>query len=253
MAVLSDLLGFPHHTCARGSKVERPFLVDLAKALRVPSPESFRTKEALLVAAAERATGGLVSKAVMTSPNGQGTVKNEALDVIIDGVLGNALGVPLVGAVTARVAADLEAAKRPDADAAFDALNLSDERKASLRLVVDRPGQKRFRDAVVGAYPGCAVTGCLEAAVLDAAHIRPYRGPYTNIVRNGICLRTDLHRLWDRGLLAVHERSRRVLVHPQVRDTAYRALDGAHISTPTDPKQWPDTTALQLQRQWCGL
>lgn len=252
MAILSDLLGFGHHTCARGSTVERPFLEDLARALGDTNPRSARNKDALIVRAITLADGKAPANPRPYLSSG-GTVKDKTLDRIIDAVLANGLGVPPQDAVAARVAADLDTAKRPDADEAFDALNLSDERKASLRLVVDRPGQRKFRDAVLAAYPGCAITGCLEASVLDAAHIRPYKGPRTNVVRNGICLRTDLHRLWDRGLLAVHEVSRRVLLHPQVTDTAYVVLAGTPVGTPAKPEQWPDPEALRLQRQWCGL
>lgn len=251
MALLSELLDFPHHTCARGSKVERPFLEDLARALDVPSPETAASKDMLIVRCAEAATLGPVDVKFLTSEGG--TVKNEALDVIIEGVRSNGLARPLKAAREARVAAGLEAAGHADAEAAFDALDLSDERKRSLLGVVERSGQSRFRTAVVGAYPGCAVTGCLVQAVLDAAHIRPYRGARTNIVRNGICLRADLHRLWDRGLLAVDENTHQVLVHPQVSDSAYQGLFGRVISLPHEQKQWPDSTALRLQREWCEL
>jgi hypothetical protein len=252
MAVLSDLLGFPHHTCARGSKVQRSFLEDLARALEVPSPERVRTKEQLLTLAAQKATGGDFKVDLIISPGGQGTVKNEALDVLIDGVRAHGLAKAVGGGVAARIAANLEAAQRADADQAFGALDLCEERRASLRQVT-LPSQSRFRAAVVAAYPGCAMTGCLTEAVLDAAHIRPGRGRGTNATTNGICLRADLRRLWDRGLLAVHERTHQVLVHPQVTDTAYLALVPTQIALPTDPRHWPNAESLRLQREWCDL
>jgi putative restriction endonuclease len=39
--------------------------------------------------------------------------------------------------------------------------------------------------------------------VLDAAHIQPYLGAASNHVQNGLLLRTDLHRLYDQGLIGV--------------------------------------------------
>lgn len=252
MAVLSDLLGFPHHKCARGSKVQRSFLEDLARALDVPAPEKVRTKEQLLTLAAQKATKGDFKMDLIISPGGQGTVKNEALDVVIDGVRAHGLAKAVGGGIAARIAANLQAAQRDDADEAFEALELCEERRASLRQVLV-PSHSKFRAAVVAAYPGCALTGCLTDAVLDAAHIRPGEGRKPNATTNGICLRADLHRLWDYGLLAVHERTHQVLLHQQVTDTAYLALASTHISLPADSRHWPDAAALQLHREWCGL
>lgn len=253
MAILSDLLGFPHFTCARGSKVERDFLDALLRALGGADPSNLRTKDDVLLEAVRVATGDPPEADAVLSVGG--TVTNDALDEIIDGVLRTRglAGSSTSGGTAARVAANLAAAGRGDAEEAYDALDLSDERKRSLRGVVERPAQARFRGAVIHAYGGCAVTGCIESAVIDAAHIRPYRGPQTNVVRNGVCLRVDLHRMWDRGLLAVHEVTHRVMVHPSVQDSAYRALEGAPISLPGKPDQWPDSDALRLQREWCGL
>ncbi len=253
MAVLSDLLGFPHHTCARGSTVKRAFLEDLARALGEPDPSALRKKDDVLVAAASRATGRQVQPSEVTS-EGE-TVKNSTLDLIIDAVMARGLTVPSarLGGTAARIAANLAESGRADADAALEALDLSDERRRSLRQSVVREGQGRFRSAVLHAYGGCAVTGTLTEAALDAAHIRPYAGPRSSSVRNGICLRADLHRLWDRGLLAVHERTHTVLVHAAATDTAYQALHGSPVRLPAKPGQWPLDSLLAEQRQWCGL
>lgn len=253
MAILSDLLSFQHFTCARGSKVKRDFLDELLHALGGPEPATFRTKDDVLLEAVRVATGEAPDREEVLSAGE--TVTNEVLDLIINGVVRTRglAGQASSAGTAARVAANLAAAGRADSEQAYDALDLSDERKRSLRGVVERPGQARFRAAVIRAYGGCAVTGCIESAVLDAAHIRPYRGSYTNVVRNGICLRVDLHRMWDRGLLAVHEMTHRVIVHPSVQDSAYRALEAAPISLPVQPNQWPDGDALRLQREWCGL
>jgi hypothetical protein len=250
MAVLSDLLGFPHHTCARGRKVERPFLEDVCRSLGVSSPENARSKDHLILKAIEAATGLPADENLLSEG---GTVTDKVLDVIIAGVVDRGLSVPTGGSTAARIAANMYEAGSPYAEAAFEALDLSDERTQSLRSVTDRPGQSRFRKAVITAYPGCAITGCLVESVLDAAHIRPFMGKRSDDTRNGICLRADLHRLWDRGLLAVHERTFKVIVHPEVTDTAYRILHGVQIALPTDPGQWPDTSALKQQREWCGL
>ena len=67
-------------------------------------------------------------------------------------------------------------------------------------LVTPRLGQGTFRVAVTDAYQRrCAVTEERTLPVLEAAHIRPYgRGGGHEII-NGLLLRSDLHKLFDRG------------------------------------------------------
>ncbi len=46
------------------------------------------------------------------------------------------------------------------------------------------------------AYSGrCAVTGCDAEPALEAAHLRPYKGPESNTAANGLLLRSDIHTL----------------------------------------------------------
>ncbi|RKY17567.1 MAG: HNH endonuclease [Planctomycetota bacterium] len=67
-----------------------------------------------------------------------------------------------------------------------------------------REGQGTFKLRLLDAYGNrCAVTGEKVVPVLDAAHIQDYLGPASNHVQNGLVLRTDLHRLYDRGLVTV--------------------------------------------------
>lgn len=72
------------------------------------------------------------------------------------------------------------------------------------RLVEPRLGQGAFRVEVTEAYGrACAMTGEHSLPVLDAAHIRPYNedGPHTT--SNGLLLRADIHRLFDKGYVTV--------------------------------------------------
>jgi putative restriction endonuclease len=71
-------------------------------------------------------------------------------------------------------------------------------------LTRSRLGQGAFRVLVTDAYERrCAVTGEKTLPVLEAAHIKPYalQGPHQ--VRNGILLRSDLHRLFDLGYVTI--------------------------------------------------
>ena len=43
--------------------------------------------------------------------------------------------------------------------------------------------------------------------LLEAAHIQPYIDERSNHPQNGLCLRVDLHRLFDEGLISVTSRN----------------------------------------------
>ena len=78
------------------------------------------------------------------------------------------------------------------------------ERYGAPILVQPRLGQGLFSLAVRDAYVGaCAVTGEHSSPVLEAAHIVPYGRGGEHRVDNGLLLRSDLHRLFDRGYVTV--------------------------------------------------
>lgn len=72
------------------------------------------------------------------------------------------------------------------------------ERQRTLSMVLTRPGQSRFRELVFKAYSGhCYLTGDSMGEVLEAAHIIPVTHGGADEPDNGICLRVDIHRLFD--------------------------------------------------------
>jgi 5-methylcytosine-specific restriction enzyme A len=81
-------------------------------------------------------------------------------------------------------------------------LNAEDTRKRA--LAVRREERKAFRLRAIKQYSGkCVISGCDIDEVLDAAHIVEYKGRETNVKFNVLLLRTDLHRLFDNGLLTL--------------------------------------------------
>lgn len=77
-------------------------------------------------------------------------------------------------------------------------------RDAPRYLVKGRLGQGAFRVLVTDAYHRrCAITGERTLPVLEAAHIKPYASEGPNLTRNGLLLRSDLHKLFDIGYLTV--------------------------------------------------
>ena len=131
----------------------------------------------------------------------------------------------------------------------FDPDNVQDARERTLAVIVRRHGQPAFRRQLLLAYAGqCAISGCNVEAVLDAAHIVPYKGPETNHPANGSLLRTDLHTLFDLGLVAVDTETMCVLIAPSLVGTCYEQYSGKRLCLPSDPISHPSREALDQHR-----
>src|SRR5262249_25256052 len=89
-----------------------------------------------------------------------------------------------------------------------------DRREVIWQQIRARRGRQQCRDALRKRYGGrCLVTGSRVAAVLEAAHIDPYRGDEENHAGNGLLLRADIHTLFDLDLLGIEPDSLRVEIH----------------------------------------
>jgi hypothetical protein len=109
------------------------------------------------------------------------------------------------------------------------------------RLRRDR--QPQFRRDVLAAYDSkCAITGCEQVEILEAAHIKPFSDGGMDRPQNGILLRVDLHRLFDAKLLsfARSDNGRIAKMHFSVTNPVYRAFHGQEIRLPSNPELRPD-------------
>jgi len=67
-----------------------------------------------------------------------------------------------------------------------------------------RLGQGAFRILVTDAYDrACAITEEHSLPALEAAHIKPFTESGPHAINNGLLLRSDFHRLFDRGYITV--------------------------------------------------
>ena len=104
-------------------------------------------------------------------------------------------------------------------------------------LATPRLGQGTFRVAVTDAYGrACSVTGEHSLPALEAAHIRSYSEEGPHEVSNGLLLRADLHRLFDKGYLTVNQELR-LEVSDRLREDfsngrSYYPLRGSALSLP---------------------
>ena len=130
----------------------------------------------------------------------------------------------------------------------FNPANIEDARKKISVSIKERRGQTQFRKDLIAAYRGqCAITGCKVLDVLEAAHILPYRGPDTNKVTNGLLLRSDLHTLFDCGLMGIDSEKMSVILSPKLRNSEYSIFHNANLKVPKNPNQCPSREALNMQ------
>lgn len=139
-------------------------------------------------------------------------------------------------------------ARYQDTQGAFDPTDIRDARERTTVSIVRRRGQPRFRQQLLESYQSrCAVTGCSIEPILEAAHIHPYLGKGTNVVSNGLLLRTDIHTLFDLGLLWIDPQNFCVRISKQLMHSEYAFLDGKYIILPENELDYPSRPALEFR------
>ena len=115
---------------------------------------------------------------------------------------------------------------------------------------IRRQGQERFRKALRDAYEDtCVISSVAIPEVLQAAHIYSYRGPKTQIVNNGLLLRSDLHLLFDAHLFTIHPENHKVVLSDQLKASDYKIYNGIQIADPCDRRLSPSDELLNIHYQ----
>lgn len=136
----------------------------------------------------------------------------------------------------------------------FDPNDETDARTKTLGAIARRQGQTGFRKALLRAYDRCcAFTGCDVEQTLEAAHIRPYLGERTNVVVNGLLLRSDLHTLFDLRLVRINPVDMKIEISPKVRGDHYHAIAGTIMRLPPANAEQPSVAALKWHWNACAL
>jgi putative restriction endonuclease len=121
-------------------------------------------------------------------------------------------------------------------------------------LTLPRLGQGTFQVWVRDLYDRrCAVTGERTLPVLEAAHIKPYAQAGPHDPRNGLLLRTDLHRLLDSGYATVTPDLHFWVSH-RIREEFmngrdYYKLDGQALRAPIRPELAPSREFLDWHNE----
>jgi putative restriction endonuclease len=118
------------------------------------------------------------------------------------------------------------------------------------RLVPTRLGQGAFKALVLDAYQGvCAITRHKIRPTLEAAHIRPVSEGGENAVSNGLLLRSDVHRMFDRGYVSI-DPDYQLRVSPSIKSQfgngeEFYEREGSVIMMPRDESRRPSREYLE--------
>jgi len=124
----------------------------------------------------------------------------------------------------------------------------TDHREVAERQIRVRRGQQQFRDALRLRFADkCVVTGCGIVAILEAAHINPYRGDNDNHPGNGLLLRADIHTLFDLDLLGIEPAELRIGLHPTII-TEYGQLLGIQLNCADEVRPSPEALTIRYEQ-----
>jgi putative restriction endonuclease len=142
--------------------------------------------------------------------------------------------------------------QKPAFDLAQQAHRVEEERARYGKETTIQPrlGQSAFRVLVADAYRrSCAITEEHTLPALEAAHIKPYGDSGPHAVYNGLLLRSDVHRLFDKGYITVTPELR-IEVSRRIRDEFengryYYPFHGKALNhLPTRKEDWPSKGLL---------
>lgn len=91
---------------------------------------------------------------------------------------------------------------------------------------------------------GMRIDATISISMIDACHIVPFSESYDHTITNGIALCPNLHRAFDRGLIAIDE-DYKVVVSKSFKEEennySIRAFESKTISLPTQESYFPKT------------
>lgn len=114
-----------------------------------------------------------------------------------------------------------------------------------------RDGQHAFRKEILKNYESkCAITREKTKPVLEAAHIEPYAKSHNHLPSNGLLLKSDIHKLFDEGLVSITPEDLKfhvssLLEKKYKNGKYYYQFEGHEINVPERKELQPDLELLQ--------
>ena len=113
----------------------------------------------------------------------------------------------------------------------------------------NREGTYKFKNQLLEIYSNkCSISKEITIDVLEGAHIHPYINKESNHMQNGILLRVDIHRLFDKNLISI-DKNYKIHVSERLNDTVYYQYNGKKITLPFHESFYPSKDALELKHQ----
>jgi hypothetical protein len=99
------------------------------------------------------------------------------------------------------------------------------ERQKIWRKTAARPQQQMFRSQVLAMFDNtCLLTGEQLSIVLEACHIIPVENKGSDTFQNGLCLRSDLHTLFDTRHIRFSPKGEVLYSEVALQSSIYRSL-----------------------------
>jgi putative restriction endonuclease len=128
----------------------------------------------------------------------------------------------------------------------FSLVTSVSSRKLSSRK--NRVRASAFRNEILSNYAHCCcITGLALQELLEAAHIQPYVNEKSDHPQNGLCLRVDLHCLFDAGLITL-DQNFNIVLSKKLTNNSYMIFAGTQIKLPKDCSVQPAHCALEFHR-----
>lgn len=129
--------------------------------------------------------------------------------------------------------------EKPDFNQIVD--DIPDDQLTKIEALIKirlRKYQSKFRKNLLKLYNNkCAISGISVNQVLQAAHAAPHATHGINKIENGILLRSDLHLLFDNGLLKIHPNTYEIYLDEELHNSEYVKYHGKKISKRTNGTQ----------------
>lgn len=106
------------------------------------------------------------------------------------------------------------------------------------------------------AISGWRVDALVNVSMIDACHIVPFSESYDDSLQNGIALSPNLHRAFDRGLIAISDEYT-VVVNSNFTETkssyGIKQFEGVKIALPNETSMYPSLENIAQHRKKMGF
>lgn len=177
-------------------------------------------------------------------PSDQMSIKEVDLSRLEDIFMSDPSLTPLLTDYVRRLSPEPEVSQAYD-----DVRTIIEARRSVLREISLRRGQVQFRNRLVERYGSkCQISGCAFLGLLEVAHINPYARSFDNSARNGLLLRSDIHTLFDLGMILINPDTFTVEIAAGLSGYGYDELNG--VSLHLNGTKGPDKEGLRKRWQF---